>query len=130
MPSSKPLPGGWTQASNWPVAQVQRAQEAMKVRADCGPPTKPRTSSTATPRRCCLLAWPTAPAPRAARAGRSIRSGGMGGVKRITITAASNFKTGMKIQMIDTVIDRMVISKQSLARTMTAKKRVRISVSF
>jgi len=30
---------------------------------------------------------------------------GMGGAKRITITAASNFKAGMKIQMIDTVID-------------------------
>jgi hypothetical protein len=32
-------------------------------------------------------------------------STGMGGAKRITITAAKNFKSGMKIQMIDTVID-------------------------
>lgn len=30
---------------------------------------------------------------------------GMGGGKRITVTTASNFKAGMKIQMIDTVID-------------------------
>ena len=36
--------------------------------------------------------------------GRSGKAG-MGSAKRITITAANNFKTGMKIQMIDTVID-------------------------
>jgi hypothetical protein len=30
---------------------------------------------------------------------------GLGGAKRITLTSAANFKTGMKIQMIDTIID-------------------------